>query len=246
MDSKFKWIPRIVTGLLTYLLASAPLQKLLFFEDIFFDHVHTNIFDHLWLIVIFLIIIYIVAEFIVSYRNRNKTLEIQCHNISRYIYKCIEKELGQDFAPNIRVTVFKAFKPNTEDVYIKPVCRYQKMEPLKKSKIKFKPGQGCAGVCFQTQNLVMDNLPEYNEKNASKYYEKSFKSYNMEQGMVDKLNIKSSLYLGIPIKCFDSDKTWGVLLIDSPKNNERFNNSIARKLELIIDHYTVFFTEEDK
>jgi len=246
MGSRLRWILIVITALLSYLLASAQEKKLLFFEDIFTDHVHEIIFNHQKLILFILLAIYIIVELIIKFRNRNKTLEKQCHNICRYIYKYIEKNIGQDFTHNIRVTIFKVMRPNTEDVFIKAISRYQIKEPSKKARLTFRPGEGVAGCCLKTQSLIYAHLPEYNEKNHELYYSVSWKDYKLDSEKVDKLNIKSCLFLGIPIKCFDTEKTWGVLLLDSTKKNEQFNEKFVRKLEEIIEHYTAFFIEEDK
>jgi hypothetical protein len=97
-----------------------------------------------------------------------------------------------------------------------------------------------------TQSLIYEQLPEYNEKNHDLYYTRSYKDYKLESKIVDKLNIKSCLFLGIPIKCFDTEKTWGVIVLDSTIKDEQFSEKFARELEEIIDHYTAFFIEEDK
>ena len=52
--------------------------------------------------------------------------------------------------------------------------------------------------------------------------------------------MKSCTFLGIPLKCFNSDIAWGVLLIDSIKWHEKFE-SIAREIENITENYSVFF-----
>ena len=101
MGSKLKWVSRTITAILTYLLASAQGGNLLFFEYIFTRYVHVFIFDHLLVILFFLIAIYIVSELFISQRNSNKTLEAQCHNICRYIYKKIEEIIAPDFAHSI-------------------------------------------------------------------------------------------------------------------------------------------------
>jgi len=85
MGTKLKWVPMAITALLSYLLASAPGQKLLLFENVFTVSVHEFIFSHSVLILILLLVIYIIAEIIIFHRNKNKTLETQCHNMCRYI-----------------------------------------------------------------------------------------------------------------------------------------------------------------
>jgi hypothetical protein len=246
MSSRLRWLPITITTLISYLFASAPGKKLLFFEDVFAEPVHTFVFDHPLVILFVLLAIYIIAEIIIFYRNNNKTLETQCHNMCRYIYKYIEKNISTDFTHSSRITIFKTKKPNTEGVYLKAVSRYQVKEPFRKTRVEFRPGEGVVGCCFETQTLIYANLPEYNERNSESYYNESWRSYKLDASKIDKLNVKSCLLLGIPIKCFDTEKTWGVLVLDSTKKDERFSEEFARKVEEIIEHYTAFFTEEDK
>ena len=248
MGSKLRWISRVITWVLSYLLASAPGGKLLLIPNIYIEdkNVHAAIFNHAWIVVIVLVIAYTTVEIVVFFKNKNKTLETQCHNICRYIYKYIEKTIGKSFAHDLRVTIFKAKKPNTERVYLEAVNRYQVKEPFKKAKVKFKPGEGAVGCCFKTQNLISAYLPEFSEKTAEQYYKESEKYFKLSRDKVRKLNIKSCFFLGIPMKCFDTDRTWGVLLLDSTIKDERFNYDFARKLEEIVEHYTAIFTEGDK
>ena len=91
--------------------------------------------------------------------------------------------------------------------------------------------------------MIHGHLPEYNENAPNIYYKESENKYNLKSYKVDQLHIKSCLFLGIPIKCFDTDKTWGVLMLDSTKKDERFDEAFARKIEEIIGHYIVFFME---
>jgi len=237
---------RSITGLISYLFISLPEKKLLLLESVFTEPVHKFVFKHPQIILVSLVLLYVVIEVIIGQRNNNKVINHQCYNICRYIYKHIEKTISPAFAHSLRITVFKAIKPNTAEVYLEAVSRYQVKEPLKKTKIRFKPGEGVAGSCFQTQSLVFGSLPECNETNLNEYYKKSWEEYKMERSVVDKLNIKSCLFLGIPIKYFDTERSWGVLLLDSTEKDMQSNMQKARDIEEIIEHYTVFFTGKEK
>jgi hypothetical protein len=163
----------------------------------------------------------------------------------RYIYKQVEKNTEIDFAHNVRVTIFKAMNIDTESTYVKAISRYQTRSPNRKTRLTFKHGEGCAGICFESQTLIYKAISEYNNHSSQKYYEDSWKEFNLAQEHVDKLNVKACLFLAIPIKCFDTEKTWGVLLVDSTKNHHKFDD-VVRKLEDIVSHYSAFFTEGDK
>jgi hypothetical protein len=135
-------------------------------------------------------------------------------------------------------------KPDNDSTYVKAISRYQTRAPNKKTQLKFRPGEGCAGMCFESQTLIYEKISEYIPNMRQRYYDDSKKIFNLDQIQVDKLNIKSCMFLGIPIKCFETEKTWGVLLIDSIKHHNNFNN-IARELENIVSHYSAFFIEGD-
>jgi hypothetical protein len=144
----------------------------------------------------------------------------------------------------VRVTIFKSVKSDKDSTHIKAISRYQTRTPNKRTRLKFKPGEGCAGMCFESQTLVFKSIPEYISGRPQRYYEDSRNLFNLDQIQVDKLNIKSCLFLGIPIKCFETERTWGVLLIDSTKQYGNFE-AIARELENIVSHYSAFFIEGD-
>jgi len=246
MRSRLVWVTRTIVALLSYLLASAPAGKLLFFGNMFVDAVNAWVFSKSGAIVAILVATYIAIEILSHFRDKNKTIENQCHNVCRHIYGQIEQDIGSEFAHNMRVTVFKAQKPGTENVYLKAVNRFQKKEPNTKTRITFKPGEGVVGQCFQLQALTLaDDLPEWNEAHKEEYYLASLR-YGMGKELVDQLNVKSRVILGIPIKFFITGKSWGVLVLDSTKRDDKFNNQFARKIEGIVEHYAVLFTEEYK
>jgi len=245
VNSKLSWISRGITGLFSYFLASAPTGKLLLFEDVFDKDFHSFVFEHILFICLFLFLFYIIVEFTIYFRNIDKTLKAQCYNACRYIYRHLEKSISSDFAHNSRVTIFKAIHPNTEKVYLKAISRFQTKEPHRKTKLTFLPGEGIAGVCFATNSLILESMPEF-EKDPEAYYRVSLNNYKLDKDMVDKLNTKSCFLLGIPIHCFDTERTWGVVVIDSTKKVNRPSKGFERSLEEIIKHYAAFFTEGDK
>ena len=244
MQSRLKWVLAAITALIGYLFQSAGPKKLLFFENIFSAGFHAAVFNHSLSILGVLAFSYIIIRFIIYRRDNNKSIVFQCNNMCRYIYKQIEKATDREFIHNVRVTIFRAMKSDTDSTYIKAISRYQTRTPNKKTRLKFKPGEGCAGMCFESQTLIFKMISEHMPGYSQKYYEDSQKFFNLDRNLVDKLNIKSCLFLGIPIKCFETERTWGVLLIDSTKHHNNFE-AIARELENIVSHYSAFFIEGD-
>jgi len=243
--TKLNWVPKGITVILSYLLASASAGKLLVFDKVFDKVFQTAVFDNLLVICLILFILYIIIEFTIYFRNNDKKLKTQCNNICRYVYKYIEKHMGENFVHACRITIFKAMRQNTEKVYLEAISRYQIKEPYKKARITFRPGEGAVGKCFEIQALILACLPDYN-KDYARYCEESNNVYKLDEQKVEKLNVKSCLFLCIPIKYFDTEKTWGVLVLDSTIKDTRLDEEFARGVEEIIGHYTVFFTEGEK
>ena len=216
------------------------------FEKVFNKAFQTTVFDNLGIICIILFILYVITELAIYFRNIDKNLKMQCQNICRYVYKYIENHMGENFVHACRITIFKAMRPNTEKVYLEAISRYQIKEPYKKTKLTFRPGEGVAGRCFEIQALILANLPEFNKRNYIQYCAESNYKYKLDEQKIAKLNTKSCLFLGIPIKYFDTGKTWGVLVLDSTINDDRLDKEFARGVEEIMGHYTVFFTEGEK
>lgn len=248
MNSKLKWFSGIITLFISYLFASAPGKKLLLIDKFIKDEFNNVFFEYSWLIAIILFVTYFGIEVIVHFRNINKTIKKQwnniCHYIYNYIYDCIKNEIGEDFACDIRVTVFKKSYMLFKGVYIKSVSRYQITEPRKRTRVKFDPGEGVAGICFKTQSLVFENnMADYN-KNPDKYISRSSEIYNLKGKKIKKLHIKPRTLLAIPLIYFSLGKTWGVLMIDSEKKYVQFNEKLARDIEKIVSHYKVLFVKE--
>jgi hypoxanthine phosphoribosyltransferase len=234
---------------MSYLYTSAQWGKFFILESFLKDEIHKKILEKSPYIFLILCIMFLVISIILPFRENNKTLLKQSRNVCHYIYEYIKKDRKQNFEKTIRVTMFKAMKEDTDDVFIKSIGRYQITEPNKKPKITFKSGEGVAGLCFYKQSLVWEkDLPEF-DIDSNGYYALSNIRYKLSKKKVDKMNTKSCEILCIPIKYSNDQKTWGVLSIDSAikkTNNEFISNRCVRGIEKIMEHYKVFFTEENK
>ena len=240
MKSKLRWILSIITLILGYLFQSASEQKLLFLDDILNDKVNKLIFDNPLLVLVLFGIVYLIIFAIIQIIEKDKNKIKFCNNVCKYIFKYIEKKLNSNFMQYVRVTIFKAENINSDRAKLVFYSRYQTRLPYKTTRLKFKPGHGCAGICFESQTLISKCIQEYDPNNPTIYIKESKAKLNFNIKDIEKLNMKSCIFLGVPIKCFDSGKTWGVLLIDSKKRHEEFN-TIAREVEHIMKHYVTFF-----
>jgi hypothetical protein len=92
---------------------------------------------------------------------------------------------------------------------------------------------------------LYETTVEYSEATKAEYYREMKSKFNLDSRKVDKMNVKSCTFMGLPIICQDTGQTWGVILIDAIKPLGKLEN-IARNIELIANHYTPFFTEAVK
>lgn len=242
--SKLNFLLVVITAIISYLFQSASQQKLFLLEDVFTDKVHQRVFSHSKVIILILGILYILFYIIIWYREKNILQRQSGTDICQYIFNQISIQLEEEDKSHIRVTLFKASKYPFNDKKLKFYSRYQIKQPMRKTKVKFAPGQGCAGICFESQSVTyIESRNEYNNTTQQKAYKKEMqKKCNMDPNITDKLNIKSCKLLGLPIKCSDSGQTWGVILIDTDKKNINIQD-MAIQLQLVVDGYTPFFKE---
>jgi len=244
MRSKLEWILAMITFILGYLYQSASNNRLYLLEKIFNESCTIWILSNSEIIIILLVSIYILIEIIQRFITKDIIEKRFCQNICQYIFSRIERDKGHEFMQNIRVSIFKADKIYSAKPKLYLFSRYQTRTPIKKSKIKFHPGKGCVGLCYQSQVLVAKQITEF-EKNNKKYIKESKSVFDLDKKDVQMLNFKSSTFIGIPIITFAKGLTWGVLIVDSTKNTDNFEG-LGRQLEDVINNYQVFFEEGGK
>ena len=173
MKSRLHWILAAITVIIAYLFQSATGKRLLFFDKVP-DNIHELIFDNSLIIVGCLAFIYILVYLIIWCSSKNKQKKI-CDNVCEHIFKFIKEKTNDNFMQFIRVTIFKAKYIKFDWAKLVFHSRHQTRIPYKKTKLKFKPGYGCAGMCFQTQTLILQKIQEFNP-NQPEIYEKELKN----------------------------------------------------------------------
>src|SRR5262249_55888292 len=146
-------------------------------------------------------------------------------------------------AHNFKVSLLQAANSDSERPSLKVVGRYQTRRPKRRCKLIFSPGEGCAGIAYQTGSLVERNIQEYDPRNPGKYYEESRKVFSLPQPKAQKLNDKACHFLCIPVRYFNEDIPWGILSIDSLKVGI-LSNIEARQVEEAIGWYSALFMLE--
>lgn len=240
---KSKWnIPLvIITAIISYLYQAVSSDKLPFLETILSAEVLKFIKHYSFGIILLLIILYVICYIIVFLREHDYNKKVVCENICKSVFELIEKNEGHDYMQHVRVSIFKVNNLVSSNQCLKYYSRYQTRTPIKKSSIKYTPGKGCVGLCFETQTNISISIPEY-EKSSKKYTEETKKRFHLSEEEIDKLNIKSSTFIGIPICCYNSGHTWGVLIVDSTKNTTNLE-PLTREIEKIVNTCKVFFLE---
>jgi hypothetical protein len=196
------------------------------------------------IIVVDQVMVYIVVMIASNILSQKKRDSIIYENICHYVYKLITNESGEQIKYSARVSIFKGFNSSTANPTLKCVSRYQTRMPYKKTKLTFLPGEGCAGFCYQTQQIVSKTIDEFCEDNPEKYYQESEKELMLKKEKALKANEKSCTLLCVPIKCYEKEKAWGVLVIDSITKTTIFEE-YARKVEEIVLNYSTFFSNEE-
>lgn len=241
MKSKWNILLMIVTAILSYLYQSASSNTLIFLDKILSNKCIIYILDHSLQIIIFLLLVYAIAYITVYFDEKDTNINKVCENICKSVYTLIEKTEGHEYMQNVRVSIYKADKPRAPYPVLKMYSRYQTRTPITKSKMKYKPGKGCVGLCFETQSSISRSITEY-AVSRKKYITESKKYFNLEKDDIDKINIKSSTFIAVPICFFTSGISWGVLIVDSTKNTNNLE-PLARNIETIINTCKVFFEE---
>lgn len=234
----------MITVILGYLYQSASSNTLFILDKILSADCIMYIFAHSIAILIIFGLLYIFIWILIYKREKNHHLLQACNNICRYVFNYIETKCGHEYMQNVRVSIFNANDAGSSNPTLKVFSRYQTRTPRSSSKIKIKPGVGCAGLCFETQIPIAKQITEHS-KNSKKYEEECQKEFNLTIKQIRQLNYKSSNFVGVPIKHYDTGTTWGVLVADSTKNRTDIE-SLAREIEGIVSHYSTFFVEGGK
>jgi len=243
---------QIIIGIfITIFIESVASGSLLFTEGILAEGLRKSIIERPKTAIGILLSIHTIAYLIYQRTTNTEKSKIVYNNICRAIFDSYIKDDLDIDNTQIRVTVFKAFhgykfigKMYTPKIctYLCQVGRHQSVQDKKNCKIHFLPNEGCVGICYNTAQVIHQEVAEYNEKKRENYYKNNEKVFNLNKRKIKRLNESSCSFLAFPINYFNSDDVFGVIIFDSTQKGkiEKFK---TRELEEKVLNYSVFFNQ---
>lgn len=240
--NKLKYLNLIIFAILSYLTQCAFAQKLVFFDQFLKEYRCVQILNASWIIILILTGLYALFFIMIERREKEYIAQIVYNNICQEVFNRFVKPLGE-IKQHMKVSLIKAFEPESEEPYLKVVGRYQTKSPKKKSRVKFAVNEGCAGLAYGVGNIIAKSIGEYDKNKSGKYYDESEKTFNLPRAKAKKLNDYASQFLCIPVKYFrKEDVRWGILSIDSMEHCDFLEKEEnARKIEDLLSCFSVFF-----
>jgi hypothetical protein len=240
--SRLRYLNLIIFIIQSYLIPCALAQKLIFLDAILKKEVSEKVLNHTGLLILGLLILYTIFFFLIEKREKEYIAQVIYNNICQEIFTRFVKPYG-DVSKQIKVSLLKAYNPESESPFLKTVGRYQTKSPKKKCRITFKVNEGCAGLAYAVGSIIVKDIPEYDKDNPGKYFSDSEENFHLPEKKARRLNDFASQFLCIPVKYFGKeDVRWGALSIDSMKHYEFLQKQeYAREIEDLLSCYSVFF-----
>ena len=126
-------------------------------------------------------------------------------------------------------------------VFLEVVARHQTIQGEKVSSVSFRSGQGFAGIAYQDNIVVNENVVPYNNSNPNLYLDEFERRWRLPKKKTMSLNIKSSSFLCVPINYQHTDTVYGVISIDCVKQVS-FSARVARDVEQMAAVLTPIFS----
>lgn len=241
--SRLEYINAILFILLSYIAACAIEHRLFLFEWLFKKEISNFLLSQIPPIVALVAVFYGIDVILIEVRKREKVAKVVYDNICKEVFNRFIKPKGAGTLGYYRVSLFKAFDGHTDSPYLKVTGRYQIRKPLKQCKLKFKPGESCAGIAYAASRVVQRSIAPYDLNNTSAYYLESKNVFKLDEENARRLNEKACSFLCIPIKFFNEDEPWGILSIDSMRSEE-FSGTAVRQIENFLGCISVFLMIE--
>jgi hypothetical protein len=230
----------ISSSLIGYLIESVSSSSILFMDEILTHDFQKKVLSNSrWVLIVLLIIniySYIKAQNHAFIQNEQLLYNNICNKIFNDYIKSNPSLSNNDF----KVSLLKAHEPWFGTTYLKVVGRFQTKQKNRKSKLEFRPGEGCVGIAFENGYILHKEIEKYNFKKITKYYSESEKVLNLPKRKAEKLNEKACAFLCLPVKYYNTDKVWGVLSVDCLESG-KLKTIDPRAIEETLLHYSTFF-----
>lgn len=229
-------------------------NRILFLDGVLTENICKSLLES-WFIVLFILGSINIVIYIVSHNRLNSKETQQIYdNICELIFSNYIKHNSDLQNPDFRVSLFQArkglifrrkkrFIPEYRTILIN-VGRYQTRQEKKLCKIKFLPDEGAVGSCFSLGEFMFKEVPKYDEERKDDYYKNQENELYLPAFKARRLNIKSSSFICCPVKYFNTDELFGVIVVDCLYPNQMSKDRF-RTIEETIQHYTVFFTKKN-
>lgn len=218
-------------------------EKMIFIEDFLSEKSSSWILNHSrYIIGVALasnIIIYLFSQRRFSSKKEKQLYEAICAKVFSEVITSNDNFDPSDW----KVTIMQACKRKSENPYLKCVGRHQTKTPVRQTKVRFKVGEGCAGIAYKVNQLVRLSINCYNPDKPGKYLADCEKILNLPRKKALQLNEKCAGYLCIPLLFVDYHQPWGILSIDCTKK-DLIESIDARSLETLMSHFSTFFREK--
>lgn len=165
-----------------------------------------------------------------EYINKNKSFINYEYRVSLFMVK-----------EGYKILKTENFFKISETKYLVNVGRYQTRQNKKMSAVVFLPGQGSVGICYELGTYHFETTCEYNTNNTQ-YYEEQKNKFHIPAFKLKKVREKSRSFVSFPIKFFNSQDLFGVIVIDT-KLDLDFSRTKYKVIEDVLHHHRVFFNQ---
>jgi len=229
-------------------------EKLIFFGEFLAPEISEAILKNTFSIFITLGLLNIFFYGISHKTKENKERRNLYNNLCQLIFDEYIKPNTTLENSKFRVSLFKAKKtiilrrekwlmPEYRTI-LKNVGRFQTRQEKKYSRIKFLPGEGVAGLCYEMGEFVFEEIERYDYRKKEVYYDENFKKLALPKFKSKRTHYQSCSFVGCPIKYFQSDNIFGVIIVDCVEKKQ-LNIEEFRTIETILSHYSVFFNNNN-
>jgi len=231
--SRLRYLNVIIFIIQSYLIPCAFANKLIWFDAVLKKEVSENFLNHYsGPLILILLFFYIVFFILIEKREKEYIAQVIYNNICQEIFARFIKPYG-DVSKQMKVSLLKAYNPESESPFLKTVGRYQTKSPKKKCRVIFNVNEGCAGLAYAVGSIIVKDIPEYDKNHPEKYFSDSESNFSLPKKKAIQLNDFASQFLCIPVKYYGKeDVRWGALSIDSMKHYEFLKKQeYAREIE---------------
>jgi hypothetical protein len=241
-----------ITGLY---ITSISDNKLIFVDSILTEKAKEYLFSHSVGALLILGVLTLINYFISHWEIMSKNDKLLYDNICQSVFDNFIKHQPTYFNSDFRVSLFMVkkgiyfeegswYRPRTGTL-LTNVGRHQTMQEKKLSKIEYRPGEGCVGISYLNNLVLFEtiNVP-FDPQNPDPYYDENLQKYNIPKNKSKKLKAKSLSFVSCPIRYFNSNELFGVVVVDCITAHQ-FASSNFRLIEDVINNFSVFFNKKN-